>query len=138
MKKILILAVAAVLILSACGRKNTEPQTVSFTLESNPTTGFSWQVEQSKELFDVSIEYVPDETDEEISGAGGVEIITLTPLKAGQTDVTMTYMRPWEGGEQGNQLVYSFKVDRNLQVTVTDSYSMGTEEPIATPKPEIR
>ena len=137
MKKIL-LVLAALIMLSACGKEESAPQTVTLTLASNPTTGFSWQVEQSEELFDVKTEYAADTTEEPVTGSGGVEIITLTPLKAGKTDVTLTYARPREGGERGDQLVYSFEVDRQLQVKVKDAYSLGAEEPIATPSPEIK
>ena len=138
MKKLLFIALAAVLVLSACGQEDVPPQTVSFKLDSNPSTGFSWQVEQSEELFEVKTEYTEEETEEPINGAWGVETITLSPIKAGKTEVTLTYARPWEGGEQGDQLVYTFEIDRNLQVIVTDAYSMGAEEPISTPAPEIK
>ena len=137
MKKILILALTAVLILSACGKKDIPAQTVHFNLQSNPTTGFSWQVEQSEELFAVETVYTAEENEEPLAGTGGVESITLTPLKPGKTEVTLTYARPWEGGEQADQLVYSFEVDRNLQVKMTDAYSLGVEAPITTPTPEI-
>lgn len=137
MKK-MILALAAVLLLSACGKEEIPPQTVEFTLDSNPTTGFSWQVEQSEELFEVKTEYVADVTDEPVTGAGGVENIVLTPLKPGKTEVTLTYARPWEGGEQADQLVYTFEIDKNLQVKMTDAYSLSADQPIATPVPEIR
>ena len=137
MKKI-ALALAAVLILSACGKEAPALQTVTLTLDSNPTTGFSWQVEQSEELFRVESIYTEDRTDEPITGSGGTETITLTPLKAGKTEVTLTYARPWEGGEKGDQLVYSFEIDKNMQVKMTDAYSMGSNEPITTPAPEIK
>ena len=83
-------------------------------------------------------EYVSDETEEPLDGAGGVETITLTPVKAGKTEVTLTYARPWENGEQGYQLVYTFEVDRNMQVKMTNAYGTSTEEPLITPMPEIR
>ena len=137
MKKI-ALALAAVLILSACGKEAPAPQTVTLTLDSNPTTGFSWQVEQSEELFRVESVYTEDRTDEPVTGSGGTETITLTPLKAGKTEVTLTYARPWEGGEKGDQLVYAFEIDKNMQVKMTDAYSMGSNEPITTPAPEIK
>ena len=137
MKKI-ALALAAVLILSACGKEAPAPQTVTLTLDSNPTTGFSWQVEQSEELFLVESVYTEDRTDEPVTGSGGTETITLTPLKAGKTEVTLTYARPWEGGEKGDQLVYAFEIDKNMQVKMTDAYSMGSNEPITTPAPEIK
>ena len=95
--------------------------------------------EQSEELFRVEKEYVANKNGEGMTvGSGGVEEITLTPLKAGKTQVTLSYARPWEGGEQADQLVYTFEVDRNLQVKMTDAYSLGTEEPVTTPAPEIR
>ena len=137
MKKI-ALTLAAVLILSACGKEAPAPQTVTLTLDSNPTTGFSWQVEQSEELFRVESVYTEDRTGEPVTGSGGTETITLTPLKAGKTEVTLTYARPWEGGEKGDQLVYSFEIDKNMQVKMTDAYSMGSNEPITTPAPEIK
>ncbi len=140
MKKTIIPALAAVLllVLCACGKEKLPPQTATFVLDSNPTTGFSWQVEQSEELFEVKSEYKADEQDEPVSGAGGTETITLTPIKAGKTEVTLTYARPWEGGEQGDQLVYSFEVDKDLQVKMIDAYSLGTAEPVTTPTPEIK
>ncbi len=137
MKKI-ALALAAVLILSACGKEAPAPQTVTLTLDSNPTTGFSWQVEQSEELFRVESVYTEDRTGEPVTGSGGTETITLTPLKAGKTEVTLTYARPWESGEKGDQLVYAFEIDKNMQVQMTDAYSMGSNEPITTPAPEIK
>ena len=70
-------------------------------------------------------------------GVGGKEVITLTPVESGTTEVTLTYARPWEGGEQADQLVYTFEIDKNLQVKMTDAYSMGVQETLATPTPEI-
>ncbi|MBR4474691.1 MAG: protease inhibitor I42 family protein [Oscillospiraceae bacterium] len=137
MKKLIIPALAAVLIFTACGKDTPKPQTVSITLDSNPTTGFSWQVAQSEELFSVETNYVEDEHEEDLVGVGGKETITLTPLKAGKTEVTLTYARPWEGGEQADQIIYVFNIDKNLQVETVDSYSMGVNETLPTPEPVI-
>lgn len=137
MNKIVFAALAAVLLFSACGKEAPQPQTASFTLDSNPTTGYSWQVTQSEELFRVETEYKENDHAEGLVGVGGKETIILTPLKPGKTEVTLTYARPWEGGEQADQLVYTFEIDKNLQLKMTDAYSMGAEEPIATPAPTI-
>ena len=138
MKKTILLALAAVMLLSACGKETPAPQTVSFSLDSNPTTGFRWQVSQAEELFTVETVYTENEHDPGMVGVGGTETVTLTPLKAGKTEVTLSYARPWEGGEQADQLVYTFEIDKNLQVKLLDAYSMGAEEPIPTPAPEIK
>ena len=136
MKK-LILALAAVLILTACGRETPAPQSVSFALESNPTTGYTWQVSQSEELFSVNSSYAEKKHAEGMTGVGGTETFTLTPLKAGKTEITLTYARPWEDGEKADQLVYSFEIDHNLQVTMTNGYSTAVDEPIPIPTPII-
>ena len=137
MKKLMI-TIAAVFLLSACGKTEITPQTVTFTLDSNPTTGFSWQVEQSEELFEVKTDFNAEEGDKPAVGAGGVETITLIPLKAGKTEVTLTYARPWEGGEQSDQLVYTFEIDKNLQVVMSNAYSLSAEAPMSTPEPVIQ
>jgi predicted secreted protein len=138
MKKWILTALAAVMLLSACGKEAPAPQTVTFTLDANPTTGFSWQVSQSEELFTVETAYAEREHKEGLVGAGGTETVTLTPVKAGKTEVTLTYARPWEGGETADQIVYTFEVDKDMQVKTLDTYSMGANEPIATPEPVIR
>ncbi len=136
MKK-LVLALAAVLILTACGREAPAPQTVSFSLESNPTTGYSWQVAQSEEVFKIESVYEQRGNAAGLVGAGGLETFTLTPLKAGTTELTLTYARPWEDGEKADQLVYVFEVDPNLQVKMTNGYSTAVDEPIPIPTPAI-
>lgn len=138
MKKLIIMVLAAMFVLSACRKEELPVQSVSLTMDSNPTTGFSWQVEQSEELFQVEKVYTADEQAEGTVGSGGKETITLTPLKPGKTVVTLSYARPWEGGETADQLVYTFTVDRNLQVKMTDAYSLGTDEPVTTPAPKIQ
>ncbi len=132
-------AVLAVLmlLLTACG-KAKEPQTVTLRFDSNPSTGYSWQVSQSEELFDVESSYEENETDAPLSGAGGTETIVLTPKKAGTCEVTVSYMRPWETTEEPDQqLVYTFKIDRRMQVQMLSAIGYSTEYPIGTPSPEI-
>ena len=62
--------ILAAMLLSACGQSKP-PQTVTIPLASNPTTGYSWQVSQSKELFTVESTYSSDETEALSVGAGG-------------------------------------------------------------------
>jgi hypothetical protein len=35
-------------------------------------------------------------------------------------------------------VVYTFEIDKNLQVKMLDGYSTGVEEPIPAPSPEIK
>ena len=138
MNKMIIIALALVLLLAACGKEAPAPQTVTVTLASNPTTGFSWQAAQSEELFKIESSYAGKDHPEGMVGVGGTETFILTPLKAGKTEVTFTYARAWEGGEQADQVVYTFEIDKNLQVKMLDGYSSGVEEPIPAPSPVIK
>ena len=64
-------------------------------LKSNPTTGYSWNADFDKEYLSLAEpEYVPDQP--ELIGSGGVEKFTFTGFKAGTTEITMNYKRPWE------------------------------------------
>lgn len=138
MKKTFVLAIAAVLLISACGKQTLTPQLVTFELKSNPTTGYSWQASQSEELFRIESVYKENEHAEGMVGVGGVETFTLTPLKTGTTEVTLTYARSWEGGEPADQVVYVFEIDKDLQVKMVNGYSIGMEEPVPVPTPIIR
>jgi predicted secreted protein len=66
--------------------------TISF--ESNPTTGYSWFAETEPEFVKVVDEKF--ETKSNLIGASGVQTFIFQSLKAGQTKITLSYMRPWE------------------------------------------
>jgi inhibitor of cysteine peptidase len=83
------------------------------TLESNPTTGFGWQLSGIDEDLLALIEsrYEPGENAEQgMVGAGGNEVWTFKALTTGVTTISMEYSRPWEGGEKAVQ---------TFEVTVT-------------------
>ncbi|OPY75159.1 MAG: Chagasin family peptidase inhibitor I42 [Syntrophorhabdus sp. PtaU1.Bin050] len=69
-------------------------------IASNRTTGFSWQIAQpinQKVVKLVGTEYVPSRSD--LDGAGGKEVWTFTAVAAGQTTISLKYIRPWEKGK---------------------------------------
>jgi inhibitor of cysteine peptidase len=87
--------------------------TLTLGLGSNPTTGFSW-AEQTL----ISDKAVMEQTNHEFVGpatnalgAAGKEIWTYRALKAGTTQISTEYSRPWIGGEKAE---WTF----NLTVTV--------------------
>lgn len=67
----------------------------SISLDSNPTTGYSWEAD-----FDPDFIKLREKSFERGSsgaiGAGGSEKFTFLPLKAGETAIRMSYKRPWE------------------------------------------
>ncbi|MGD9117096.1 MAG: protease inhibitor I42 family protein [Dehalococcoidia bacterium] len=125
MKRILMLLVVAVLTLglvAGCSTVKTYDdagQTIDakvgdefiIALGSNPTTGYSWVEDYDETMLElVDQTYEPDETDGEMVGAGGVEYFQFKALKAGDTEVTLTYKQDWEGGSVGETKVFTVDI----------------------------
>ena len=69
----------------------------TITMESNPTTGYSWQVagELDSDLVQlVGSKFVPGETSR--IGAPGKEEWVFKAIGEGKTTVSFNYVRPWE------------------------------------------
>lgn len=70
----------------------------SITLDSNPTTGYRWQL--AKPLDESLVKLVGNEYQEPESsgavGAGGKEIWTFKAVAEGKTAIAMKYVRSWE------------------------------------------
>ena len=111
MKKLLILGlVVATCLLAGCvveAKTYTDSgQTINIsvnqefviTLGSNPTTGYSWQESYDDAVLElVEKTYKPGEKAKQGAvGAGGVEFFRFKALKAGKTEITLVYKRPWE------------------------------------------
>jgi len=74
-------------------------QILAVTLESNPTTGYSWDpVEKQNSILEKFGDtlYFPSEPDDEIVGAGGWEILYFKSISVGQETLELVYRRPWE------------------------------------------
>jgi inhibitor of cysteine peptidase len=78
----------------------------SVALDSNATTGFSW-TEQAK-IADENIlkqtghQYIaPRQNDDKpVAGMAGIEEWTFSANQVGTTTASMSYSRPWDGGEK--------------------------------------
>jgi inhibitor of cysteine peptidase len=126
MKKLLILMlIAAALTVAGCvgvAKTYDDPgQTVDIeakqefiiALGSNPSTGYSWQAsydETRLKLVGGESEY-KEATSEGVVGGGGIEYFRFKALKAGQTEITLTYQQPWEGGSIGETKVFTVNVN---------------------------
>ena len=111
MKKLLILAAVVVicLVTGCVGGVKTYTdsgrtidvgvnQEFVIALGSNPTTGYSWQESYDEtvlELVEKTYEQ-GEEAEQGLVGAGGVELFRFKALKAGKTEITLVYKRPWE------------------------------------------
>ena len=128
MKKVLLLVAVAVLTLGLVGGCTTvETYTDSgkridigvdqefiIALGSNPTTGYSWQAsydETMLELVGGESTYEADDAGDDVVGGGGVEYFRFETLAAGETEITLTYEQPWEGGDVGDTKVFTVNVE---------------------------
>lgn len=71
---------------------------ILIALESNPTTGYSWEAsydETRLELVEETYE-LGEYAEQGLVGAGGTELFRFKALKSGEAKITMDYKRSWE------------------------------------------
>lgn len=74
-------------------------QTLAIRLESNPTTGYGWEVAECDEAILKPLgeaEYEQAKPNQNLVGGGGWQTFQFRPEKTGQTRVKLIYHRPWE------------------------------------------
>ena len=113
MKKVSLLIVALVLgalLLTACGAEKVEVndamngQSVSLkagdqlviSLESNPTTGFDWELLTLDESVLKLVGEPAFKTDSKLVGASGVKTYTFEAQGSGTAAIKLIYHRSWE------------------------------------------
>jgi len=84
--------------------------TIVVSLEANPTTGYTWELTAGDTIEVVSSKYVADPNPDELAGAGGTQIVTLTVTKAGTSDLTGMYRQQWNSPSPGAQPDFSMTV----------------------------
>jgi len=88
-------------------------ETFYLRLKENPTTGYSWQLNLSQGLNNVSEKYYPPESkegEEPIVGAGGVHLWEIKAYSEGYQQVTAIYKRSWEN-ETGTEDKFTLNVE---------------------------
>jgi inhibitor of cysteine peptidase len=82
------------------GRITLQPgEVMTVTLNSNPTTGYGWQVLKINNAILVQegdSVYEQSENSEGLVGAGGTETFRFKAVGSGETSLELGYMRPWE------------------------------------------
>ena len=115
MKKFLPLFMGVLLIVclvAGCGvgvKAYTDPEetigisankefVILIALESNPTTGYSWQASYDETMLQLVEETyeLGEFAKQGLIGAGGTELFRFKALKKGELEITMVYKRPWE------------------------------------------
>jgi inhibitor of cysteine peptidase len=75
-------------------------------IDSNPTTGYHWEI--IGELDEAVLEFISQEyrADEPmLTGSGGVDVFTFKALKAGETLITLGYYPPSNDPVEPDQIV---------------------------------
>ncbi len=80
---------------------------ISITLESNPSTGYTWQVVEIdnqviKQLGEPEF-ILPGETNHPQPGKGGVEIFRFSAVSPGRANLHLIYVRSWDEDQQPAQ-----------------------------------
>ncbi len=79
--------------------------TVVLTLESNPTTGFSWNGADKVDKDILKLErndYKQNENPGRLVGVGGRTTIVYRALRKGKAKIDLTYMQPWNPDSEFN------------------------------------
>ena len=87
---------------------------IKIKLESNPTTGYSWNLSDETSTAIISLissDYKTSTPDKGVVGAGGNETLTFKAIAKGNTTIILTYNKSWE---EGVEQIETFK----LNVTV--------------------
>jgi inhibitor of cysteine peptidase len=72
-------------------------QTLRVRLAANPTTGYSWSVQQTPGEFQlVQSTYAADAQGRNLAGAGGYQTIEFAAKFAGKGELKLEYRRGWE------------------------------------------
>ena len=115
MKKSLLLitgVLLAVCLVAGCGaevKAYSDPEEtigigankefiILIALESNPTTGYSWQASYDETMLELVEETyeLGEYAQQGLVGAGGTELFRFKALKSGEVEITMVYKRSWE------------------------------------------
>uniref|UniRef100_A9A684 Proteinase inhibitor I42 chagasin domain-containing protein n=1 Tax=Methanococcus maripaludis (strain C6 / ATCC BAA-1332) TaxID=444158 RepID=A9A684_METM6 len=89
-------------------------ENITIKLDENPTTGYAWNysISDDSKIEVLSDEYIQDDVDDGIVGAGGVHEWTFNATESGEVEITFDYYRSWEGIENSvNTVVYKITIE---------------------------
>jgi inhibitor of cysteine peptidase len=73
-------------------------QVLVITLESNPSTGYSWARQGAEDRILTQVGEAEFQAKSNLVGASGAEVLRFRAAGAGQTTLELAYRRPWEQG----------------------------------------
>ncbi len=85
----------------------------TFTLNTNPSTGYRWQLDEKRDA--VRVDITPVESKKKAKkrvGAPGKVQVTITALKPGEANFSLSYVRPGQKDQKAARIILvSFMVD---------------------------
>jgi inhibitor of cysteine peptidase len=73
-------------------------QVLVITLESNPSTGYSWATQGVEGRILAQVGEAEFQAKSSLVGASGAEVLRFKAAGTGQTTLELAYRRPWEQG----------------------------------------
>ncbi len=111
--------------MSSCtSQKSFKPDSVTIELKGNPSTGYTWEYNLSKEnIVEVSkdVKYLGSEG---MVGAPSMFYFTVSSLSAGNVDLTLEYKRPWEEKEPLEKKIFAINVDEKGKITMKENQNI--------------
>ncbi|MGN0467511.1 MAG: protease inhibitor I42 family protein [Acutalibacteraceae bacterium] len=101
----------------------TEGSSLVVNLDSNPSTGYTWDVEVSDESV---IRFIRSECHQSDSllGSSGRESFSFAGISEGKARIDFTYSQNWNKDPAASTAVFNVSVDEDGYVTV-DSYKIN-------------
>jgi len=109
---LVMMVVVATCLLAGCGggvKAYSNPEgtidigangefVILIALESNPTTGYSWEASYDETMLELVEETyeLGEYAQQGVVGAGGTELFRFGALNSGEVEITMVYKRSWE------------------------------------------
>jgi inhibitor of cysteine peptidase len=107
----------------------------AIVLESNPTTGYQWQIsgDYDEKVVELEKSEFKRASDDRV-GAGGKEVWTFKALEEGFTSLSFKYLRPWETEvEPAEALAFRVIVRKKGSEKEKFKEYNSSDEPIETP-----
>lgn len=88
-------------------------ETATLRLETNPSTGYGWQVVETRNLrVDEPFEIVRDPaTPDGMVGAPETAVIRITPRAKGPASLRLAYVQPWRDAPAERTLYFVFEAE---------------------------
>jgi inhibitor of cysteine peptidase len=120
----MVVGIAAAVVASGASasemtRRLSIGETIALSLESNPSTGYQWAIDQNASqglarvrIDDAGFTATPPKDGRPLVGAPGAQGWRVTALARGRVKLVLAYRRSWENVPPVRKQVYRFTVGR--------------------------